>query len=95
MARGTRRCLLVAEESAQTYAQRMRDKIDTSEGPRMYSQRMGIVEPVFANITAGKGMCRFTMRGRSKIRIQWLYFTLVHNIEKIATTRLINSLANC
>ncbi len=92
-ARGTRRCLFVAEESAQTYAQRMRDKIDTSEGRRMYSQRMGIVEPVFANITASKAMRRFTMCGRSKIRIQWLYFTLVHNIEKIATTGLINSLA--
>ncbi len=71
----------------------MRDKIDTSAGRRMYSQRMGIVEPVFANITATKGMRRFTLRGRAKVRIQWLYFTLVHNIEKIATTGLIHSLA--
>lgn len=92
-ARGTRRCLFVAQQSAKTYAQRMREKIDTREGRLMYSRRMGIVEPVFANITSGKGMRRFTMRGRNKIRIQWLYFTLVHNIEKIATTGLINSIA--
>ena len=71
----------------------MREKIDTSEARRMYSRRMGIVEPVFGNIIANKKMNRFTMRGRSKIRIQWLLFTLVHNIEKIATTGLIHSLA--
>ena len=54
---------------------------------------MGIVEPVFGNITANKRMNRFTLRGRSRIRIQWLYFCLVHNIEKIAATGLIHSLA--
>jgi len=71
----------------------MRDKIDEPAGRRMYSRRMGIVEPVFGNIMANKRMSRFTLRGRSKIRIQWLYYSLVHNIEKIATTGLIHSLA--
>jgi DDE family transposase len=71
----------------------MREKIDTNAGRRMYSRRMGIVEPVFANITATKGMRRFTLRSRSKVRVQWLHFALVHNIEKIATTGLIHSLA--
>jgi hypothetical protein len=71
----------------------MREKIDTPEARRVYSKRMGIVEPVFGNITANKRMDRFTLRGRSKIRLQWLYFCLVHNIEKIATTGLIHSLA--
>ncbi len=76
----------------------MREKIDTREARRIYSTRMGIVEPVFGNITANKKMNRFTLRGRSKIRIQWLYFCgpvrgPFTNIEKIATTGLINSLA--
>jgi len=91
--RATRRNLFVAETAAQTYGQRMRDKIDAPEGRAMYSRRMGIVEPVFANITACKGMRRFTLRGRATIRIQWLYYALVHNIEKIATTGLIHRLA--
>lgn len=90
---GTRRNLFVAETAAQTYGQRMRDKIDTPDARAMYSRRMGIVEPVFANITACKGMRRFTLRGRANIRIQWLYDALVHNIEKIARTGLIHSLA--
>lgn len=91
--RGTRRNLFVAQESARTYAQRMREKIDTAEARLIYSKRMGIVEPVFANIAATKGMHRFTLRGRAKVRVQWLYYTLVHNIEKIATTGLIQRLA--
>ena len=55
---------------------------------------MGIVEFVFDNITASKKMNHFTLSGGSKIRVQWLLFTLVHNIEKIATTGLIHSLAS-
>mgnify|MGYP006276415901 FL=1 len=73
-------------------AQRMRDKIDAPEARAMYSRRMGIVEPVFANISACKGMRRFILGDRSNIRIQWLYHALVHNMEKLATTGLTHSL---
>lgn len=88
-----RRYLFVADGPPQNYAQQMRTKIDSPAARLLYSKRMGIVEPVFGNITANKKMNRFTLRGRSKIRVQWLLFTLVHNIEKIATTGLIHSLA--
>lgn len=88
-----RRHLFVADGPLNNYAQRMREKIDVPAARRIYSKRMGIVEPVFGNITANKKMNRFTLRGRSKIRIQWLYFSLVHNIEKIATTGLIHAIA--
>ena len=90
---GNRRWHFVPDGPPANYAQRMREKIDTSAARKTYSKRMGIVEPVFGNITANKKMDRFTLRGRSKIRLQWLYFCLVHNIEKIATTALIHSLA--
>ena len=88
----TRRRLFRGDGPVGTYAQQMRERIDTERGRRMYARRMGIVEPVFANITATKGMRRFTLRGRAKVRIQWLLYTLVHNVEKIATTGLIHQL---
>jgi hypothetical protein len=69
---------------------RLKAKIDGPANRRIYSHRMGIVEPVFGNIIANKKMSRFTLRGRSKIHIQWLYFSLVNNIEKITTTGLIS-----
>jgi hypothetical protein len=61
----------------------MKQKIDTEEGRRTYSKRLGIVEPVFGNIRACKRMDRFTLRGQIKVNIQWMLYCLVHNIEKI------------
>jgi transposase len=62
----------------------MKAKIDTEEGRRIYSKRLGIVEPVFGNIRACKRMDKFTLRGKMKVNIQWMLYCLVHNIEKIA-----------
>jgi transposase len=61
----------------------MKQKIDTPGGRRIYSKRLGIVEPVFGNIRSCKRMDRFTLRGRIKVTIQWMLYCLVHNIEKI------------
>jgi transposase len=61
----------------------MKRKIDTEDGRRIYSKRMGIVEPVFGNIRTCKRMDRFTLRGHIKVNIQWMLYCLVHNIEKI------------
>jgi len=61
----------------------MKQKIDTPEGRKTYSKRLGIVEPVFGNIRACKRMDRFTLRGKAKVNIQWMLYCLVHNIEKI------------
>jgi len=62
----------------------MRAKIDTPEGRKIYSRRLGIVEPVFANIAAQKGLDRFTLRGRAKVNVQWKLYCMVHNLEKVA-----------
>ena len=63
----------------------MRKAIDSPKGRKMYSLRMGTVEPVFANIRHNKRMNRFTLRGRAEVNAQWHLYCLVHNIEKIAT----------
>ena len=65
-----------------TYSDQMMQKIDTEGGRDMYSRRMGIVEPVFANIRTMKKMNYLTLRTKAKVNIQWLLFCLVHNIEK-------------
>ena len=40
------------------------EEVDTERGREIYHQRIGIVEPVFANIRAVKGLDRFTLRGK-------------------------------
>jgi len=60
-----------------------RIKIDSSIGRRQYSKRLGMIEPVFGNITVNKGMNKFTLRGKDKVNAQWQMYCLVHNIEKL------------
>ena len=68
---------------ADTASRRMVAKIDTDRGRHLYQRRLAIVEPVFANLRAHKGLHRFTLRGRAKVDIQWKLYCLVHNIGKL------------
>jgi len=62
---------------------KMRNKIDSAYGKYIYSKRMQIIEPVFANIRSSKGLGRFSFRGKIKVDIQWKLYAIVHNIGKI------------
>ena len=66
-----------------SFTKKMMKKIDSATGRFIYSRRMGIVEPVFANIRSTRGLNRFTLRSKVKVNIQWLLYCIVHNIGKI------------
>ena len=76
-------CIPTGEEFT-TPAKGMINKIDTAEGRATYSKRLGIVEPVFANICTHKRMDVLRHRGYEKVNIQWTLYCMVHNIGKIA-----------
>jgi len=44
-------------------------RIDTEQGKGIFARRLGIVEPVFANLCVHKRMHRFTLRSKRK----WMY----------------------
>jgi len=67
----------------ETYSAKMKRKIDSELGRHRYSRRLGIVEPVFANIRSTHRLSRFSHRGRRKVTTQWQLFCLVHNIGKV------------
>jgi transposase len=67
-------------------SERMRRAIDSPQGRRLYSQRIGTVEPVFGNIRHNKGLTRLNLRGREKVNAQWHLYCMVHNIEKLANS---------
>lgn len=69
---------------------RMRQAIDSARGRTLYSQRIGTVEPVFANIRHNKRMSRFNLRGHAKVNTQWHLYCIVHNIEKLANSGWMN-----
>jgi hypothetical protein len=63
-------------------SEKMRQKIDDPAYRELYSRRMQIIEPVFANMAYCKGMDRFTYRSQKKVNTQWLLFNIVHNLSK-------------
>ena len=79
-----RETIPTAKNPKASATQKMREKIDTVDGRSIYRRRLGIVEPVFANICTHKGMSKFTLRGRAKVNIQWFLYCTVHNIGKLA-----------
>lgn len=46
---------LINSRSKVSYTDKMRVKIDSGIGRRQYSKRLGMIEPVFGNITVTKG----------------------------------------
>jgi hypothetical protein len=72
-----------AKGKSETHCARMKRKIDSELGRHRYGQRLGIVEPVFANIRNTHRLDRFSHRGRRKVTTQWQLFCLVHNIGKV------------
>ena len=68
---------------ATNYTDWMKRRIDSDRGKWIYSHRMSVVEPVFANIGTNKRLNRFSLRGKRKVQGQWQLYCLVQNIEKL------------
>ena len=80
--KGYRTLYIPVSKYKENLCQQMREKIDKPKYKKLYSRRMQIIEPVFANITYCKGIRRFTLRTKKKVGIQWLLYCVVHNIGK-------------
>jgi hypothetical protein len=63
---------------------RMQDKLATPQGKRTSSLRKETAEPVFGQMTDGRGLRRFRMRGLGKVRGEWALWCLTHNLRKLA-----------
>jgi hypothetical protein len=61
----------------------MRRVIATERGGGLYSKRMPIVEPVFAQIKANRRIGRFKRRGRAAARSEWRLIAATHNLLKL------------
>jgi len=81
---GGRQVSFILSKSQKTsYTDWMKRRVDSDKGKQIYSHRMSVVEPVFANIGTNKKLNRFGLRGQQKVQGQWKLYCMVHNIEKI------------
>ena len=63
--------------------ERMKRKLQTQVGQRIYATRKAIVEPVFGQIKQVRGFRQFLLRGLNKVRMEWAMVCLTHNILKM------------
>ncbi len=70
---------------------RMRDKIDTDEGRKIYGLRKITVEPVYGNIKQNLGFRDFLLRGLEKVKIELNLVCMAHNLQKIFNLRAAQS----
>jgi transposase len=63
--------------------QRMKRKLQTQVGRRIYAMRKAIVEPVFGQIKQVRGFRQFLLRGLEKVQMEWALVCLTHNILKL------------
>ena len=61
----------------------MRRAMATEAGGELYSRRRWMVEPVFAQIKANRGIWRFKRRGRAAVRSEWRLIAATHNLLKL------------
>ena len=76
------RAISVYDNREQIY--KMRQKLDSAEGKRIYSKRKIIIEPVFGNIKHNLRFREFLLRGLKKVKAEFALIAIVHNIQKIA-----------
>lgn len=68
---------------ALTRVERMRRKLRTKAGKKVYARRKAIVEPVFGQIKQARGMRQFLLRGLEKAKGEWALIRLTHNVLKM------------
>ena len=61
----------------------MREQLDSEDGKAHYSQRMVMIEPVFAHIKFNRRVDRFQRRGLAACRAEWKLITATHNLLKL------------
>jgi hypothetical protein len=63
--------------------ERMKRKLQTRVGRRIYELRKAIVEPVFGQIKQVRGFRQFLLRGLERVQMEWALVCLTHNILKL------------
>lgn len=63
--------------------QRMKRKLLTQKGRRLYARRKCIAEPPIGQIKHVQGFRQFSLRGYAKARAEWFMVTATHNLRKL------------
>lgn len=68
---------------------RMRKKLDTEEGKKIYQRRMSTVEPIHGDMQKNRGFIQFFLRGLEKVNVEYNLLAIAHDIRKIILHRAV------
>jgi len=63
--------------------EKMRQKLRTEPGRKIYARRKTIVEPIFGQMKEARSIRRFLLRGIESARAEWQLICLTHNLLKL------------
>jgi transposase len=66
-----------------SFSDRVRRKLNTNRGRRIYGKRKGVVEPVFGQIKHARRFRQFLLRGLEKADGEWSLWCTTHNLLKL------------
>ncbi len=66
-----------------TVKEKMARKLRTKKGQAEYARRKAIVEPPFGQIKHCRGFRQFSLRGLDRMRSEWKFVCLTHNLLKL------------
>lgn len=75
--------LSVPSGEADSAKERMKQSLKTEAGQALYKMRKAIVEPVFGQIKAARGIRNFLLRGLAKAGAEWKLICATHNLLKL------------
>ncbi|APH04854.1 transposase [Bacillus weihaiensis] len=74
------------EKSDRKIRKKIRERLQSEEGRKLYSQRTCDVESVFGQIKHNQQFRRFSIRGLQKNTIEWGLLCVAHNCKKMQKT---------
>jgi transposase len=71
------------QDDTESAKEKMKRKLQTETGKALYKMRKAIVEPVFGQIKAARGIRAFLLRGMEKASAEWKLICTTHNLLKL------------
>ena len=75
--------LTVSRPESDSAREKMKQRLQTDAGRDLYKMRKAIVEPVFGQIKAARGIRSFLLRGFAKTAAEWKLICATHNLLKL------------
>jgi len=67
---------------------RMRQKLRSPAGKKLYRKRKSIVEPIFGVLKQQRGLRQFRLRGLERVAIEFTLATTAYNLTRMYTSRM-------